>query len=745
MTDQGEAARAQQLYDEGAAMLAGRWDEDAGLVRYETPAGVFHDARGSLAYAEVLLRNGGDDELARAAGIIIAVESMQERNPEDAHCGNFRWFFEDPCVTDLNAVEFVLDGLNAIAVEFNDRLPVAAADAVRRMVELGLEEIDALDVHVTYTNIYLSDVCNRVLGGELLRDESRVAEGVERLHAWLDHTMRNGAPHEFNSPTYAAVDIARMAMLAEQAADANARFYARMAEELLWNHSAHHFHPALAKLAGPHSRSYRDGWTGAPGYLTLALWRITGDERLRAASPWFDKGREEGHTGVARNSYHLSPYAASLLREKTYPYECVETVDEKHGLDITTYMSESFALGAASRSWAVGEPPEPWPQPNSILLHFARDGAPGFGTLFARYVVNDKGPGAIMHESNRTAEDWWEEGVYVAAQHRNRAIVACGLRPRVRPARSYKLTVQLLGAEPARVFVDDERVRQFPVAVPPGRPIVIAEGGVYIALTPLEPTDMGHGARIALDLQGDALSLHIENYRGPDKSFWEYRSLGGPFFKGNVLNGFAIEVAEQTEFADLGAFREYARGIEIVDAVDASGIREVAYASPGGTLAMRYSLLDMSVVSRSMDGVPIVVDGGRAGALDGSGAQWRLGDTAVMELPGLRVVWPGAVKWAASDEAGGRHTVAGESEGGHPVYMETPGFEIETETPGWCRIQIDDRTGLVELDAVAGPVSCRIRHTGKLKVTLRGKDVTHLLRGTGEPDWQELVVARQLD
>jgi hypothetical protein len=252
---------------------------------------------------------------------------------------------------------------------------------------------------------------------------------------------------------------------------------------------------------------------------------------------------------------------------------------------------------------------------------------------------------------------------------------------------------------------------------------------------------MGHGARITLDLQGDALSLHIENYRGPDKSFWEYRSLGGPFFKGNVLNGFAIEVAEQADFADLAAFREHARAIEIVDAVDASGIREVAYVSPGGTLSMRYSLLDMSVVSRAMDGVPIVVDGGRAGALDRSGAQWRLSDAAVMGLPGMRVVWPGAVKWAAADETAGRYTVAGESEAGHPVYVETRGFEVEAETPGWCRIEIDGSTGLVELDAVSGPVSCRIHHAGKLKVTLRGEDVSHLLRGTGEPDWQELAIA----
>ena len=282
--------------------------------------------RGSLAYASVLLREGGDDAIERAARIIRNVAAMQETDEDDAHYGNFRWFQEDEGVTDLNAVEFVLDHLNTIIrLDAERRLPADARESLRTMMALGLEEIDRLDVHPSYTNIFLSDVCNSVLGGEALDDASHVERGAQRLREWFDFTNASGAPHEFNSPTYAAVDIARMAALAACTRDPEIALRARVAEERLWLHAATHYHPELAQIAGPHSRSYRDGWTGASGYLKLMLWRLLGNDALRRATPYFPKGREEGHTGIALDELHCPPYALEMMRAKRYPFETLET------------------------------------------------------------------------------------------------------------------------------------------------------------------------------------------------------------------------------------------------------------------------------------------------------------------------------------------------------------------------------------------------------------------------------------
>src|SRR5947207_1045895 len=100
--------RAAQLFDEGARLLEAHWDDVVAMVRYaEHPS--HHDARGTLAYAIVLLRQG---DTARAERAIRAVLTLQETREQDAHYGNFRWTLEDAVVSDLNGVEFVLDSLN---------------------------------------------------------------------------------------------------------------------------------------------------------------------------------------------------------------------------------------------------------------------------------------------------------------------------------------------------------------------------------------------------------------------------------------------------------------------------------------------------------------------------------------------------------------------------------------------------------------------------------------------------------
>jgi hypothetical protein len=390
-----------------------------------------------------------------------------------------------------------------------------------------------------------------------------------------------------------------MAMLVEHTQDASIAAKARLAEELLWRHVAAHYHPGLAQIAGPHARSYRDGWTGAGGYLKLILWRLLGDDRLRAPTPYFPRGREEGFTGVALATFHCPADALAMLRDKRYPYETRETVDAVTGAVITTCMTERYALGTASRSYGVGEPPEPWPQPNGVLLHFRRDAPPGYGVLFTRYIVNDKGPGAVVHESNRNAEDLWEEGQHIAVQDGNRAIVAYGLRPRTRPAHSFKLSVRILGIdERTQIWLGDERLtrlgRSFPVRIDPETRVVIAEGGVYIGIVPLKQTDMGSDAPIELDVRDGMLTLDIYNYRGPAKTFWEHRSQAGPFFKGNVKNAVILEVAERGEYDTADAFRAHLAAAKIVDEVDAAATRTITFDCGDGALTLRYSLRDMT-------------------------------------------------------------------------------------------------------------------------------------------------------
>jgi hypothetical protein len=727
--------RARQLYEEGATILAARWDDSVAMCRDDDTSGL-HSPRATLGYAAVLLREGGAANVERAARAIRAVLALQERREDDAHLGNFRWLLEEPVVRDLNGVEFMLDGLNAIIRM--PGLPDDLAAEVRDAIALGLDEIDALDVHPSYTNIYLSDVCNSLLGGETLQAAAvetpagaegayYVDRGDRRLDDWHAFTDASGAPHEYNSPTYLAVDIMRMAFLAEHTADPDIALKARMAEERLWLHVAAHYHPALAQLAGPHSRSYFDGWTGEGGYLKLILWRLLGDDTLRHPPIYAPRHREEGQTGVALETFHCPDYVQRWLREKRFPFAAHETADEPGGQDLATYMTPSYALGAASHSYRVGAPAEQWESPNGLLLQFRRPQPPGYGTLFTRYVIDGHGHG--IGDSPRE-EDWPEGGTSVAAQHRNRAIIAYGLRPRLRPTGSYRLTVQVLGAAGAEVRVGGRAVSPSHDAtiVAPGEAVCIGAGdpatGVFVALIPLDPSHMGAAVPIELRRDGEQLSLDVYNYRGHPKQFWEHRSQAGPFYQGNVRNAVIVEVAERIEFASLDAFADHVASAMVADSVGDDHVREIAYASEGGSIVLRYSLWDMSPAGRTFDGEPYSSAMARAGALDGGGPQLICSRDSLIQLGRAKLLAGMSAKTLLADDDARRYILLHCNDEDTPLWLETPDTVVECDDFAFGRIDLDDAAGTVAIEAAGSIGPIRIRGAGAIRMAVNGVDVS---------------------
>lgn len=693
-------ARAAQLFDEGARILAALWDEDAAMVR-EPEAPDFHTPRGTLAYVHVLLRDG---DAARAERAISSVLALQETRPQDAHRGNFRWLLEDAVVDDLNGVEFMLDGLVELARDHAAVLSAPVVAEMREAIALGLAEIERLDVHPSYTNIALSDIANSVLGGELLGDTRYVERGARRLDEWLAFTTASGAPHEFNSATYTAVDILRLAAVAEHARDPRIALKARVAEERLWLHVAAHYHPRLAQLAGPHSRAYFDGWSGAGGLLKLILWRILGDGALRRATPYAARSREEGQIDVALAALHCPDHAARWLREKRYPFETRETASALLGLDTTTCMTENLALGTASCSYGVGAPPERWPAFNALHLYATRAAPPGYGALYVRYVVNDKAPG-----TGREREDHWDEGQHVAVQHRGRAIVAYGLLPRLAPARSYKLSIRMLGVSPEdEVWVEDRRIDGWPARVEPGQRVVIAFGDVYIALIPLAQTDMGSDAPIELHLAGGTLTLDIYNYRGPAKTFWEYRSQGGPFFKGNVRNAFAIETADRGDFASIDFFRAHIAASTMTDVTDDEHRRTISYTSDGGSVALTYSLWDMRLLERRRDGALCTTPAASVGAIDGSGPQFEQTTDATTQLGRATLQAAATPHWLFADDSARRYIAINPSVATGPIRLETTGTEVSCDAFGFGRIDVDETGGIARIETASDPGDIRV-------------------------------------
>ncbi len=135
---------------------------------------------------------------------------------------------EDRSVTDLNAVQFVLEQILPFLIDYGDYISPALRAELLEAVRLGAEEIARLNVAVWYTNITLLDTLNTVLAGQVLDEEGLLRLGRQRIDEWIAYINRSGAVLEYNSSTYAAVDLAALAKLAHRAIDPAIRVKAQV-------------------------------------------------------------------------------------------------------------------------------------------------------------------------------------------------------------------------------------------------------------------------------------------------------------------------------------------------------------------------------------------------------------------------------------------------------------------------------------------------------------------------------------
>jgi hypothetical protein len=261
--------------------------------------------------------------------------------------------------------------------------------------------------------------------------------------------------------------------------------------------------------------------------------------------------------------------------------------------------------------------------------------------------------------------------------------------------------------------------------------VCIAAGDAYIAVIPLDPTDMGAGAPLALRREGEKLTLDVYNYRGSAKQFWEHRSQSGPFYQGNVRNAVIIEVAERGEYASLGAFAEHVATAMVADSVDVERTREIAYASEGGSIALRYSLVDMSPRGRVFDGVPYAAPIARAGAADGRGPQLVASREGLMVAGRTKLLAGTSPKWLIADDNAGHAVVIKPVDDEAPLWLETANTIVECDAFGLGRVEVDDGEGAVDIE-VAGEIGAvRARHDAgrrdAVRLRINGVDLTERL------------------
>lgn len=198
---------------------------------------------------------------------------MQDTDPASRGYGNFRWSWKHAVVFDFNAVEFSMRGGSLIWLRHRDKLPAAARDRLRALLELGAEGCRRHRVRENYTNIALMNAGNLILLGEALGKPDVAREGYARFERFLYYTSQAGI-HEFSSPTYYGVDLDGLGLIEAFCREERGRTQAQALLRLFWHDIALNFFPPANRYAGPYSRNYDylHGWGGIEAHLFLHGW-----------------------------------------------------------------------------------------------------------------------------------------------------------------------------------------------------------------------------------------------------------------------------------------------------------------------------------------------------------------------------------------------------------------------------------------------------------------------------------------
>jgi hypothetical protein len=186
---------------------------------------------------------------------------------------NFKTNYEDTGITDPNQVAFVTEQLIQIPYRFPELVaqygPIGTSGTIENLLAALLTDGQAGElnqaVDVSYTNVFLTKVCNLILIGQgpedgngnalVPADATTLNTGRTNFMTWVS-TVRTYGIHEFLSPTYTGIDVEMLANLELFAQDPGILTMAQQALTEAWIDLYANWYSQDQRLGGTHSRTY---------------------------------------------------------------------------------------------------------------------------------------------------------------------------------------------------------------------------------------------------------------------------------------------------------------------------------------------------------------------------------------------------------------------------------------------------------------------------------------------------------
>jgi hypothetical protein len=324
-----------------------------------------------------------------------------------------------------------------------------------------------------------------------------------------------------------------------------------------------------------------------------------------------DRGRKDipggmpmlGHDadpGVIAQQTLNGPWAdewfANVVDDKPLPFEMTASYKQWGHFGGTPLWKRSHLgqhYGLATIDVAIGNQTVP------LMAQWRRDDRPAetteqVGTLLARFGVNrTEFLDSIYHgtaQRNPNGSVGQQGGFIASFQHRNRLLAFTspyrelkysGDRNLGTNITSVQTSIALLDLQAKPIWeicLDGRRLETWPVKARLGQRFTIKDGVTFIALIPLPgATDLGRDAEVVLSPEGEltemqgggklktSLVLNLYNYRADSPLDRQRADLD------EAWAGFALELADATEFADFAAFQKHIAAAEVAARWDAAG------------------------------------------------------------------------------------------------------------------------------------------------------------------------------
>ncbi len=356
-----------------------------------------HGTRSSIYYALHLLKQGGQEQTARAVKIIEAIIALQDHNSYSETYGIWSWYYEESLEQmnppDWNWADFIGVALALIVNDYGKQLPQSLLPEIYNSVGHAAWSIFRRNVRPDYTNIAIMGVTVTAAAGELLQETRLLQYARARMQSFMAYTRAQGGLNEYNSPCYTFVALHETEKIIHLVNDRQIRQQAEELRSIIWEKISTYYHPGTGQLSGPHSRTYQDLLDDSTKHYID--WACSESP----AAGYQQQTVEDFLTPLSCPAKYRSKFLEPITGELEHREVFIQKEADEKSFSGTTWMNSEVTLGSINHECF-------WEQRRPLLAYWQIPGSK---------------PAVLRLRMLKNGKDFASGGLY-NAQHNNRIL-----------------------------------------------------------------------------------------------------------------------------------------------------------------------------------------------------------------------------------------------------------------------------------------------------------------------------------